>query len=69
MRTGALFRNETGWAVFVAEAGVAVQRPVEVGQQTGRAVEIVSGLAAGETVIVHPACSLTAGARVEPRSK
>ena len=66
--TGALFRTEDGWAVFVAADGRAERRTVEVGQQAGLRAEVVSGLDEGETVIVHPGNDVEDGARVRPRN-
>ncbi len=50
----ALFRYGEGWAVFVAEAGVARRRAVQTGHRSGLAAEILSGLREGELVITHP---------------
>jgi HlyD family secretion protein len=50
----ALFRDGSGWAVFAVEQGKAVKRGVGIGQRSGLAAQIVSGLKAGEQVIVHP---------------
>jgi RND family efflux transporter MFP subunit len=53
-----------GEVVYVVEAGKARQRVVQVGiNQDGR-VEIISGLQAGETVVVDGAGFLTEGAAV-----
>jgi HlyD family secretion protein len=65
--TSALFRTDDGWAVFVVAGGAAVRRAVEVGHQTGLAAEVVSGLAEGEAVIVHPGNTIAEGTRVAPR--
>lgn len=65
--TAALFRTETGWAVYAVEGGEAELRTVDVGRQTGLSAEIVSGLEEGDVVIVHPPNDLTDGARVQPR--
>jgi HlyD family secretion protein len=50
----ALFRDGKGWAVFAVEQGKAVKRGVGIGQRSGLAAQVVSGLNAGEQVIVHP---------------
>ena len=50
----ALFRVGKGWAVYVAEGGVARKREVTVGHRNGVAAEILGGLKAGEVVIAHP---------------
>lgn len=50
----ALFRDGSGWAVFVIEQARALKRSVEVGQRSGLSAQIVAGLRDGEQVIVHP---------------
>lgn len=62
--TSALFRRGDGWATFVVHDGRAVLREVEVGRRNGLRAEIRSGVAAGETVIVHPDSSLEDGSAV-----
>jgi HlyD family secretion protein len=52
--SNALFRHETGWAVFVIEGGVAKRRMVEVGHRNGLAAEILAGLKEGDTIVAHP---------------
>ena len=63
----ALFRNGGSWAVFAVEAGRARERAVERGASDGLAVEIVSGLAAGEQVVRFPSAQVTDGVRVALR--
>jgi HlyD family secretion protein len=63
----ALFRKQEGWAVFVAKNNRALKREVKVGQRTGLAAEILSGLAEDEGVISHPDNSIEDGTRVRPR--
>ncbi len=46
---------------------VARKRDVKVGQRTGLAAEILSGLAEGEAVISQPDKSIEDGTRVRPR--
>jgi multidrug efflux pump subunit AcrA (membrane-fusion protein) len=41
--------------------------PVQIGHRGDTEVEILSGLAPGETVAVHPGDRVAPGARVEPR--
>jgi HlyD family secretion protein len=50
----ALFRDGDGWAAFVVEQGKARKRQVRVGQGNGLQTELVSGIAAGAKVLVHP---------------
>jgi HlyD family secretion protein len=65
--TSALFRHADQWAVFAVENGVARLRPVQVGQRNGVMAEIVSGLKAGEQVVVYPPDTVTDGVRVSQR--
>lgn len=65
--TSALFRHGEGWAVFAIEDEKARQRPVRVGHRSGLKAEIVSGLKAGETVIVHPDDTIADGVRIRAR--
>lgn len=55
-------------AVFVADAGRARLRPVVVGGRNGEHAWIVSGLRAGERVIVYPGDAVTDGLRIEARA-
>lgn len=66
--SSALFRDGGAWAVFVVRDGVAMQRSVEVGQNNGVTAEILSGLEAGEQVILYPSAALSDGARVVARA-
>ncbi len=52
-------------SVFVAEDGVAHTRLITLGQRSGDAVEILSGLNAGEKVVAPIAAGLSDGARIE----
>jgi HlyD family secretion protein len=63
----ALFRNQEGWAIFVVKNSRALKREVRVGQRTGLAAEILSGLTEGEEVISHPDNSIEDRIRVRPR--
>lgn len=65
--TGAIFRNGENWNVFVVESGRARQKEIKIAHQNEDAVEIVSGLAEGNTVVVHPPNQLTDGASVIAR--
>jgi HlyD family secretion protein len=67
--TSSLFRQGEKWAVFVVEGGRARLRMVEVGQRSGFAAQILSGLTPGERVVVHPSDTLRDGARVRPRAQ
>lgn len=68
--TGSLFRDEGGWAVFVAGAdGRAKRRGVKVGRRTELEAEVLGGLEAGERVVVHPGDTLRDGVRVKARAE
>lgn len=62
---GALFRREGAWHVFVLEGETAALRPVETGLRNGRVREVLSGLAPGDRVVLHPGEDLEAGTRLK----
>jgi HlyD family secretion protein len=64
---GSLFRRGDAWAVFVVADGIARVRAVTVGERNAREARIVSGLTAGETVIVYPPDTLADDSRVVQR--
>ncbi len=62
----ALVPEGDGYQVFVVDsAGVAHARPVTLGARTERLVEILTGLAAGETVVTSGAYGVSDGARIK----
>lgn len=63
----ALFRDSDGWAAFAVEQGRAVKRRVQVGQRTGLRAQILSGINAGEQVLVHPDDRILDGVKVRAR--
>ncbi|MFN4210223.1 MAG: efflux RND transporter periplasmic adaptor subunit [Devosia sp.] len=63
---GALFRSGQDWSVFVVEDGVARLRILTLGQRNSELAEVVSGLAPGETVIIHPGDNVADGRAVTP---
>jgi len=65
--SSALFRRGDSWAVFVIEAGRAVERRVEVGRRGGLQTAVEHGLVLGDRVIVHPDETVTDGVRVRAR--
>ncbi len=62
-----LFRYVDGWAVFVVLDGVAELRQVEIGNHSGLAAEILSGLTEDEIVITHPGDNIEDGSRIRLR--
>ncbi|MEE8272502.1 MAG: HlyD family efflux transporter periplasmic adaptor subunit [Alphaproteobacteria bacterium] len=63
----ALFRDGNDWAVFVLADGRASLRRIEVGHMDGRHAEVLDGLAAGDTVVLHPSDRVTDGVRAVAR--
>ena len=63
----ALFRDGNGWAALAVEQGKAVKRRVEIGQRNGLSAQVISGINAGEQVIVHPDDRLREGMSVVTR--
>ncbi len=61
---GALFRRGGDWVVFVVEAEKAVARTVTTGQNDGIYAEVLSGLSAGDRVILHPSEHVSEGVAV-----
>jgi HlyD family secretion protein len=64
---GAVFRHGDTWAAFQIDDGVARLVPVGIGHRGELEVEVVSGLATGAVVAVHPGDRVKDGARVEVR--
>jgi HlyD family secretion protein len=65
--SGCLFRQGDAWAVFVVDEGVARLQPVELGRRNQSAGQILGGVSAGQTLILHPPDTLTDGMRVTVR--
>lgn len=61
---GGLFRDATGWGVYVVEGGHARRRAVAIGQQSPDWAEVLQGLGDGDTVVLHPSDRLSDGVRV-----
>lgn len=51
--------------VYVVEGKIARQRKIEVGRELGDNIEVLSGLATGETVITSGQINLSEGAAVQ----
>ena len=63
----ALFRAGDQWAVFVVEKGKARRRMVEIGQRSGLAAEVLSGLKENEKVLAYPDDTISEGTKVRQR--
>ena len=64
---GALFRSGDSWAVFAARNGRAKLTPITIGHRNSRKVEILSGLSAGDRVVLHPSDRIRDGVAVAQR--
>jgi HlyD family secretion protein len=64
---GALFREGEAWAIFAAEHGRARLKSVQLGQRNDRDAEVVSGIDAGDEIILHPSDRVTDGVRLAAR--
>jgi len=65
----ALYQDGTQWRVFVAQGGRARSRAVTIGHRNPDEVEVVAGLAAGDSVIRYPTDKLADGARIAARPR
>jgi len=63
----ALFRRGEEWAVFVANRGRALLRPVKVGRRNDLEAEVLTGLSENETVLVHPSDKIQNMTRIQER--
>jgi HlyD family secretion protein len=60
----ALYRSAGKWRAFRIESGRARQVTVDTGLRDGRRREVLSGLAEGDVVILHPGDAIEDGTRV-----
>jgi RND family efflux transporter MFP subunit len=66
--SAAVVKREGRSTVFVVRDARAVETPVETGSLTGQLVEVRSGLAPGDRVVLNPPENLKSGARVKANS-
>ncbi len=65
---GALFRKGDAWAVYAVEEGQAHTRTIELGPRNTSHAEVISGLAEGTRVILHPSDRVGEAVSVAERS-
>jgi HlyD family secretion protein len=65
--TSALFRHGDGWAAYLLDHEHARLRAVEAGESNGLHTQVLSGLAPGDRVVIHPGEALHDDARVRVR--
>jgi HlyD family secretion protein len=63
----ALFRRGDDWALFTVRDGRARSTIVKVGHRNNRAAEVISGLSAGDRVVLHPSDRISDETRVAER--
>lgn len=66
--TGALFRSGEDWAVYRLAGETVEVRALVAGRSDGRATEVLSGLAEGDRVVLHPGDRVAPGVRVMIRA-
>lgn len=64
----ALFRKGDAWSVFVAANGKAAEQEVAIGHRSETHAEVVSGLEAGQAVILHPSDRVVHGTLISQRN-
>ncbi len=64
---GALFRDHNEWAVMAVRKGKARLTKLSIGQLNREVGEVLSGLEAGDQVVLHPGPQVSDGVRVGPR--
>jgi HlyD family secretion protein len=67
--SNALFRHADGWAVYRVEADTARRTPLQLGLRSALVTQVLSGLEAGQSVIVQPDDRIKEGTRVRPMNK
>ena len=66
---GALFREGNAWKTYIFRDGTAKLTPVQAGHSDGRFTEILSGVVAGDEVLLHPPDTVKDGTAVIKRGK
>ncbi len=61
---GAIFREGNEWKTYRFRDGAAVLTQIEAGHSDGRQTEILSGIEAGDEVLLHPPDTVKDGSRV-----
>jgi HlyD family secretion protein len=63
----AVFRHQGAWALYRIEGGAARLTPVSIGKRNPREVQVLEGIAAGDSVVVHPSDRVEDGVKIEAR--
>ena len=67
--TSSLFRAGEAWAVYRVVEDRAVRQVIDIGRRNGLEAEVLSGLSAGDRVVVHPSDAVVDGVAVVERPK
>ncbi len=67
VNAGALFRNQSGWAVYRIVGGRAKRTPVEIGHSNGMETQVIRGLQVDDEVVAYPSDQIRDGVRVVAR--
>lgn len=65
---GALFRSGSDWATYVVEDGKARLRTITLGGRGAEFVQVLDGVVATDTVILHPSDQIADGVSVKSRN-
>jgi HlyD family secretion protein len=63
---GALFRDGSDWATYVLRGGRAHLQTITLGERNEAFAQVLSGLEAGEEVVLHPGDQIADGTALEP---
>ncbi|MBD3765423.1 MAG: HlyD family efflux transporter periplasmic adaptor subunit [Rhodobacterales bacterium] len=63
---GALFRDGSDWATYVLRDGRAALQRITLGERNDDIAQVLTGLQAGDRVILHPSDRIAPGVRVAP---
>ena len=65
---GGLFREGSQWKTYIFDAGKARLTTVETGRTDGKQSQVLSGLKAGDRILLHPPDSVKDGAMIQERA-
>ena len=67
--SSAVFRSGGEWAAFVAKNGRAHKSVIKIGHRGDVSWEVLSGLARGDRVVIHPAAEIDDGVKIATRQR
>jgi HlyD family secretion protein len=66
---GALFRDGSDWATYVVQEGCARLQIITLGERNDSFAQVLSGVKAGDQVVLHPSDLVADGTAVSHRSE